>query len=58
MAYGFLLFFGAFGIHRFYLGRPYTALLYMLTGGLAGIGVLYDIFAIPFYVDTANACLC
>jgi TM2 domain-containing membrane protein YozV len=53
-AYGFLLFFGAFGVHRFYLDRPVSGVLYFLTAGFAGIGIVYDIFAMPFLVASAN----
>ena len=43
-AYIMCIFFGAWGFHRFYLGRPWTGLLYMFTGGLFVIGVFYDLF--------------
>lgn len=33
---------GIFGIHRFYLGRPFTAILYPFTGGLFIFGWLID----------------
>lgn len=33
---------GIFGIHRFYLGRPFTAILYLPTGGLFVFGWLID----------------
>lgn len=33
---------GIFGIHRFYLGRPLTAILYLPTGGLFIFGWLID----------------
>jgi TM2 domain-containing membrane protein YozV len=53
-AYLLLVLFGFLGIHRFYLGRPGTGLLYMLTGGLCGIGPLVDLFLLPGMVDEAN----
>src|SRR5262245_18210791 len=37
-----LTFLGFFGIHRFYLGKYLTGILYLLTLGLIGLGVLYD----------------
>jgi TM2 domain-containing membrane protein YozV len=49
-----LLFFGTFGAHRFYLDRPVSGVLYFLTAGFAGIGIVYDIFAMPFLVASAN----
>jgi TM2 domain-containing membrane protein YozV len=42
-----LCFAGLFGLHRFYLGRPWTGLLWLLTFGLLGIGQLIDLFLIP-----------
>lgn len=37
-----LTFFGALGIHRFYLGKIGTGIIYLLSFGLFGAGVLYD----------------
>lgn len=41
-------FLGALGIHRFYVGKWMTGILYLLTLGLLGVGVLWDWFAILF----------
>jgi hypothetical protein len=46
--------FGALGFHRFYLGKVGTGLLWFCTGGLLGIGGLYDLFTLPFQVKEAN----
>ena len=41
-------FFGGLGIHRFYVGKVGTGLLWMFTGGLFGIGWIADFFVILF----------
>ena len=46
--------FGVLGFHRFYLGRFGTGLLYLFTGGLFGLGALFDLFYIPTMVREAN----
>jgi hypothetical protein len=42
------IFFGIFGAHRFYLGRPKSAVLQLLTMGGLGIWVLIDLVLIIF----------
>ena len=46
--------FGALGFHRFYLGLFGPGLLWLFTGGLAGIGALFDLFYIPTMVRDEN----
>jgi TM2 domain-containing membrane protein YozV len=46
--------FGVFGFHRFYLGKIPTGLLWMCTGGLGGIGSIYDLLTLPRQVQDAN----
>ncbi len=53
-AYAFLFFLGFWGAHKFYLGNTFMGFLYMFTGGLLGIGLLYDFFTLPFQVSSAN----
>lgn len=38
------LFFGSFGSYRFYKKEYKLAVLYIFTGGLLGIGYLYDLY--------------
>ena len=45
---------GFCGIHRFYLGRPLTGLLWLFTGGLLFVGQVIDLFLIPGMVADAN----
>jgi len=46
--------FGALGLHRFYLGKVFTGLLWMFTGGLGMIGSIYDFFTLTGQVREAN----
>ena len=39
-------FFGILGIHRVYVGKWGTALIWFLTGGIVGIGALVDFIMI------------
>ena len=36
---------------RFYVGRPMSGLVWLLTGGLFGVGWLIDVFLIPEFVE-------
>lgn len=49
-----LTFLGVFGIHRFYMGKILTGLLYLVTGGLFLIGVLYDYLTLNEQIDELN----
>ena len=40
------IFLGGIGAHRFYVGKIGTGILYLLTGGLFGIGWVVDIILI------------
>lgn len=42
VAWILLTFLGIFGVHRMYMGKWGTGILYMLTGGLFLLGYLYD----------------
>ncbi len=49
-----LTFLGIFGIHRFYLGKLWTGLLYLLSGGLLLCGVIYDYWTLNEQIDELN----
>ncbi len=50
-----LTFLGVFGIHRFYLGKPVSGIIWLLTGGLFLFGWLYDLWTLNEQVSEANA---
>ena len=54
VAWILLTFLGLFGIHRFYMGKLGTGLLWLLTGGLLTIGWLYDFCTLNRQVDECN----
>jgi TM2 domain-containing membrane protein YozV len=41
-----MLFLGSLGVHYFYVGRIGMGILWLLTGGLFGIGLLIDFILI------------
>jgi TM2 domain-containing membrane protein YozV len=45
---------GLFGIHRLYMGKWLTGLLYLLTGALLGIGFIYDTLTLNEQIDELN----
>jgi TM2 domain-containing membrane protein YozV len=54
VAWILLTFVGFLGIHRFYLGKICTGLIWLVTGGLFGIGWLYDFCTLNNQVDECN----
>lgn len=50
----FVSIFGIAGLHRFYLGKIGTGVLYLFTWGFFGFGLIYDLFTLPNQVKMAN----
>ena len=48
------LFTGLFGGHRFYVGKTFSGLIYMFTGGLFLVGWALDFFRLGSMVDNYN----
>lgn len=51
LAWVLLTFFGLFGLHRFYMEKWFTGILYLFTGGLLGLGYIYDYWTLNEQVD-------
>ena len=54
IAWILLTFLGVFGVHRMYQGKWITGLLYLLTGGLFLVGVLYDFWTLNQQISERN----
>lgn len=54
VAWLLLTFLGFFGIHRFYLGKWITGIIWLCTGGLFTLGYLYDFIKINDIVSERN----
>ena len=55
LAWILLAFLGLFGIHRFYMGKVLTGILWLCTGGLFGLGWLYDLWTLNGQISEINA---
>jgi TM2 domain-containing membrane protein YozV len=55
VAWLLLTFLGVFGIHRFYMGKWFTGILYLLTGGLLLIGYIYDYWTLNDQLSILNS---
>ncbi len=54
VAWILLTFLGLFGVHRLYMGKWFTGILYLLTLGLFGFGYLYDYWTLNDQIAIRN----
>jgi len=54
LAWGLLTFLGLFGVHRMYLGKWFTGIIYLLTAGVFGFGYLYDLWTLNAQITVIN----
>ena len=54
VAWVLLTFLGLLGVHRMYMGKWITGLLYLVTLGLFGIGYLYDYWTLNDQIAIRN----
>ncbi len=55
VAWLLLTFVGVLGLHRLYMGKIFTGLLYLVSGGLLMVGVLYDFWTLNDQITVINA---
>jgi len=49
-----LFFLGIFGIHRMYMGKWLSGIIYLFTLGFFGLGILYDLFTLNEQIAVCN----
>jgi TM2 domain-containing membrane protein YozV len=54
LAWILLTFLGLFGVHRFYLEKWVTGIIWLLTGGLLLLGYVYDYWTLNRQIDAVN----
>jgi len=54
VAWILLTFLGLFGVHRFYMGKWLSGLLYLFTLGIFGIGYIYDFWTLNDQITVIN----
>jgi len=54
IAWILLTFLGLLGIHRFYLRKWLTGILYLLTAGIFGMGYIYDYWTLNDQITLVN----
>ena len=54
VAWILLIFLGVFGVHRMYMGKWITGIIYLCTFGLFGLGWLFDLWTLNGQIDELN----
>lgn len=54
IAWLLLTYLGLLGIHRMYMGKWGTGILYLLTFGLFGVGIVYDFWTLNEQISLIN----
>ena len=54
LAWILLTFLGLLGIHRFYMGKWISGIIYLLTGGIFGLGYIYDFWTLNDQISLLN----
>ena len=54
VAWILLTFLGLLGIHRMYMGKWITGIIYFFTGGILGIGYIYDYWTLNDQLSLLN----
>ena len=54
VAWILLVFSGPLGVHRMYMGKWFSGILYLLTAGLFGIGYIYDLWTLNDQITLIN----
>ena len=55
VAWVLLTFLGLLGIHRMYMGKWIIGFVYLLTGGIFGLGVLFDFWTLNDQITLVNS---
>lgn len=55
VAWVLLTFLGVFGLHRMYMGKWLTGILWLVTGGFFLIGLIYDFWTLNDQITMINA---
>jgi TM2 domain-containing membrane protein YozV len=55
LAWILLTFLGLLGVHRMYMGKWVTGIIYFVTGGIVGLGYLYDFWTLNDQITVINS---